>query len=264
MTNVLEMKKAHKVLARMDYVPSPAKKGYTNNTLYVNLSDNSIKSKPVTQQMKDLFIGGKGFGLWLLWNGVNENTKWDSPENEIVISSGPLGGTSSFPGAGKSLVVSISPTTGSIIDSNVGGHFGPLLKFAGWDAIELQGKADKDIIVFIDAINKRVTIEEAPLEAVDAHVVSEQFTEMYADSEEEKQNISVVSAGVGSDHVLIGCLNFSWWDWRRQGTRIKQAGRGGIGSVFRNKKIKALIVKTSNMRPKWTIQQRQPEPVKGV
>ena len=68
MTNVLEMKKAHKILALMDYVPSPTQKGYANHTLHVNLSDKSIKIKPVTQQMRDLFIGGKGFGLWLLWN----------------------------------------------------------------------------------------------------------------------------------------------------------------------------------------------------
>ena len=257
MSNIKEMKNAHKILKKFAYTPSPVEKGYTNKTLYVNISDNEIKEKPVTQQMKDLFIGGKGFGLWLLWNGVNADTKWDSLENEIVIACGPLGGTTTFSGAGKSLVTSISPTTGSIIDSNVGGHFGPLLKFAGWDAMEVQGKAEKDVIIFIDSTKKTISIEEAPEESVNAHLASEEFTEMYADTPAEKQNISVVSAGTGSDHVLIGCLNFSWWDWRRQGTRIKQAGRGGIGSVFRNKKIKAIIVKTPNMRPKWNIQQRQ-------
>lgn len=263
MSSVKEMQKAHKVLARMEYDPAQIEKGYTGKTLYVNVSANSIADKPVTKAMKELFVGGKGFGLWLLWNGIKDDTKWDSPENEICISSGPLGGTSAFPGSGKSLVTSISPTTGSVIDSNVGGHFGPLLKFAGWDAIEIQGKATQDVIIYIDGINHVITIEEAPLEAIDSHLAAEEFTEMYADKEEDKQNISVVSAGSGSDHTRIGCLNFSWWDWRRQNTRIKQAGRGGIGSVFRNKKIKAIIVKTANLRPKWTIQQRQPEPVKG-
>ncbi len=264
MANVLEMRKAHKVLTELDYIPAPVEKGYSGKTLHVDISQNKISMREVTQQMKDLFIGGKGFGLWLLWNAVNENTKWDSPENEICIASGPLGGTSAFPGSGKSLVVSISPTTGSIIDSNVGGHFGPLLKFSGFDALEVQGIAEKDVIIVIDSKKQKISIEEAPKEAVDAHLVCEQLTEMYADNETEKQNISVVSAGKGSDHVLIGCLNFSWWDWRRQGVRIKQAGRGGIGSVFRRKKIKAIVVKTPNMRPKWKIQERQPEPLKGV
>ena len=48
------------------------------------------------------------------------------------------------------------------MDSNVGGYFGPLLKFSGWDAIEIQGKAQKDVIVFIDGNQGRITIEEAP------------------------------------------------------------------------------------------------------
>ena len=125
-------------------------KGYSNQTLYINLSDNSIEARPVTEQMKEIFIGGRGFGLWRLWNAVKGRHQWDDPENEIVISSGPLGGTTYFPGSGKSICVSLSPTTGSVVDSNVGGYFGPLLKFAGWDAIEIQGKAEEDVIVFID------------------------------------------------------------------------------------------------------------------
>ena len=241
--DIQKMRQAHKVLAEFDYELSEVEKGYANRTLYVNLSDNAIASKPVTQQMKDVFTGGKGFGLWLLWNGVTGDTKWNDPENEIVIASGPIGGTTQYPGAGKSLVVSISPTTHSVMDSNVGGHFGPLLKFAGWDALEIQGQAEKDVIVFIDGNEGKVTIEEAPEEAVDSHLIGEQMAEMFADTEREKRDISTVSAGSGADHALIGCLNFSWYDVRRKKVRFKQAGRGGIGTVLRDKKIKALVVK---------------------
>ena len=55
-------------------------------------------------------------------------------------------------------------------------------------------------------------------------------------------NVSVVSAGAGAEHSRIGCLNFSWCDPKRGAARLKQAGRGGIGTVFRDKKIKALVV----------------------
>jgi aldehyde:ferredoxin oxidoreductase len=242
---IKKMQQAHKVLAEFDYELSEVEKGYTNRTLYVNLSDNTIASKPVSQQMKDVFTGGKGFGLWLLWNGVTGDTKWNDPQNEIVISSGPIGGTTQYPGSGKSLVVSISPTTHSVMDSNVGGHFGPLLKFAGWDALEIQGKAEKDVIVFIDGNEGKVTIEESPEEAVDTHLIGEQMVEMFAETEREKRDISTVSAGSGAEHALIGCLNFSWYDVRRKGVRFKQAGRGGIGTVLRDKRIKALVVKYS-------------------
>ncbi|MBN2460375.1 MAG: aldehyde:ferredoxin oxidoreductase, partial [Candidatus Cloacimonetes bacterium] len=176
MNRIDKIKNMHTTLAEFSYSPAPLEKGYTRKTLYVNVSENRIMEKPVSSEMEYLFVGGKGFGLWLLWHAVKEDTKWDDPDNEIVISSGPLGGTSSFPGSGKSLVVSISPTTGSVMDCNVGGHFGPLLKFSGWDAIELQGKAQKDVIIIIDGIKNKVSIEEAPAEAVDSHLIAEELT----------------------------------------------------------------------------------------
>jgi len=140
----------YRVISEMSYTPQPLTRGYTGQTLYVNVGSGKIESRPVTQQMKDLFVGGKGFGLWRLWNAVTSKTRWDDPENEIVVASGPVGGTTAYAGSGKSLVVSLSPLTGQVIDSNVGGYFGPYLKFSGWDALELQGKAREDIVVFID------------------------------------------------------------------------------------------------------------------
>jgi aldehyde:ferredoxin oxidoreductase len=237
-----------RVLAEFDYEEQPVEQGYTGQTLYINLSDRKIMGKPVTQQMKDVFIGGRGFGLWLLWNAVNDDTKWDDPENEINIASGPLGGTTNFPGSGKSLVVGLSPLTGSVMDSNVGGYFGPLLKFAGWDALEIQGKAEQDVILYIDGDAGKVAILEAQDNVVDTHLVGEQLTALFADSEKERPGISVVSAGSGAEHTRMGCLNFSWYDIRRRIPRFKQAGRGGLGTVFRDKRIKAIVCKCTDVR----------------
>ena len=246
--SVADVQAAHKVLAEFDYQHQPIERGYAGRTLYINLSENEISSKPVTQQMKDIFVGGRGFGLWLLWNAVRDDTRWDDPENELIISSGPLGGMTSFPGSGKSLVVGLSPLTDSVMDSNVGGYFGPLLKFSGWDALEIQGKAPRDVIIYIDGNTGRVTIEEAPEEAVDAHRVGAQMVEMYADSEDERRDVSVVAAGSAAEHARMGCLNFSWYDLRRRTIRFKQAGRGGLGTVFRDKGIKAIAVKRGGVR----------------
>jgi aldehyde:ferredoxin oxidoreductase len=246
--SIEEIRKQHRVVAEFEYERGQVNRGYTNRTLYVNLSDGTIQSKPVADETKDIFIGGRGFGLWYLWQAVGPDTKWNDPENEIILSSGPIGGITQYPGSGKTLVVSLSPTTGIVIDSNVGGYFGPLLKFAGWDALEVQGKADKDVLIVIDGNEGRVTIEEAPAEEVDAHLISEQLTDMYADSMDSKRDVSVVSAGKGSEHGLIGCLNVSFYDVRRKAPRIKQAGRGGIGTVFRDKRIKGIVVKYSGVR----------------
>jgi len=245
--SINEMKAKHKLLKEHSYSLGKINKGYANRTLYVNLSENEIKEKPVTQLMKDKFIGGKGFGLKLLWDATKPNTKWDDPENEIIISPGPVAGITQYAGAGKSLVVSISPLTNIVIDSNVGGYFGPFLKFAGFDALEVQGKAKEDVIVVIDGRNGTIRIEEAPAEAVDSHVLAEQLTEMYAESEAKKNLISVVSAGMAAENSQIGVLNFSFYDKKRKQVRLKQAGRGGIGSILRNKKIKALVAIASKI-----------------
>ncbi|WFA08644.1 aldehyde ferredoxin oxidoreductase C-terminal domain-containing protein [Tissierella sp. Yu-01] len=242
------LKEKRRLIKEYKYELGRVDKGYTDRTLYINISNNTIDSKPVTQMMKDKFIGGKGFGLWYLWNAVNPNTKWNDPKNEIVIAGGPVCGITQYPGSGKSLVCSISPLTDIPIDSNVGGYVGPFLKFSGWDALEIQGKAEKDIVIYIDGNSGVVKIEEIPLEEVDAHLVGEVLTEMFADDEKDKRNVAVVTAGSAAEHTRFGLLNFTFYDVRRKVARLKQAGRGGIGTVFRDKKIKAVVVKFSNVK----------------
>ena len=238
----------YRLIKSWEYVWTPLSRGYTDKILYVNAGTAEIKEKDVPPVMKEKFIGGKGYGLRLLWDATTPDTKWDDPENEIIISSGPIGGITQYSGTGKSLVVSISPQTDSVMDSNVGGFFGPFLKFSGFDALELQGKAEKDVIIFIDGINHKVELYEAPDVAPDSHVLVEQLTEIFTGSEDEKKNIGIVSTGSAADHSLIGMLNFSFYDPRRKKIRLKQAGRGGIGTVFRNKKIKALVCKIPGVK----------------
>ncbi len=237
-------------VAEFTYPLREVEKGYNNRTLYIDLTNNQIKSKPVTQFMKDTFIGGRGFNLWLLWNALpkNRTVKWDDLENEICIACGPLGGTPIYPGSGKSIVVTISPLTNSVMDSNVGGYFGPYLKFAGWDALEIRGKAKSEVIAFIDGDEGKIVIEDGEGLPSETHLLAEILTEKYG--EENRRSISVVSAGPGAEHTRFGCLNFSWYDSPREVVRYKQAGRGGTGTVLRNKKVKALVVKFSNLTAK--------------
>jgi aldehyde:ferredoxin oxidoreductase len=246
-----EMKAAHRVLALMEYEPRRLERGYANRTLHVDLGGNRIEIRPVTDFMKEIFTGGKGFDLCLMWPGIPGPIAWDDPGNMLCFSAGPLGGTPAFSGSGKCLVTGISPTTGSVMDCNVGGHFGPLLKFAGFDALAVSGKAAEDVLVVIDGKRNRVTIETAPHEETNSVQLAEQLHHMFADTSSEVQSISVVSAGRGAENTLIGCLNVSFYDWKRKAPRLKQAGRGGLGSVFRNKKLKALVAKSLMNRPRW-------------
>jgi aldehyde:ferredoxin oxidoreductase len=240
-----KLKSKHKTLHEYIYKKGEINKGYANRTLYINLSTGEIKEKKVNDEMKKLFTGGRGFGLKLLWDSIKPTTRWNSEENELIITTGPLCGVTQYPGSGKSLCLTISPSTDIICDSNVGGFFGPYLKFTGFDAIEIQGKSKQDIIIVIDGEKGKISIETAPNEETNSHLLAEQLTHMYAsdDTDKSRQKISIVSAGKGAENSYWGCLNFSFYDIRRKVPRLKQAGRGGLGTVLRDKKIKAIVAK---------------------
>ena len=237
-----------KILAEFPYELKPVEKGYNRRTLYINLSTKEIKSRPVSDLMIDKFVGGKGFDLYLMWHAVKDSTRWNDPENEICISFGPLCGNTNYPGSGKSIVTTISPLTDIPVDCNVGGHFGPYAKFSGWDAIEIQGKSEEEIIIYIDGDKGIVQILSAPDEEINSHILAERLIAEFADNPNGYQYVSVVSSGKAADYVPISCLNFSFWDKRRKVARLKQAGRGGTGMVFRDKRIKALVVKYSGLK----------------
>ncbi len=233
------------VKADFAYGQRKLERGYNNRTLYVNLSEMKITSKPVSKKMKETFTGGRGFNIWLLWNALPKDRiiEWSDPENEVCIAAGPLGGIPVYPGGGKSIAVTISPLTGIVVDSNVGGYFGPYLKFAGWDALEVQGKPESEVVIFIDGDSHKVQVEDAEGLPSETHLIADIMSKQYSGG--NPRSISVVSAGPGAEHTLMGCLNFSWYDTARRINRFKQAGRGGIGTVLRNKKIKAVVAKYS-------------------
>jgi aldehyde:ferredoxin oxidoreductase len=242
------MQNTLKSIISESYTWTPLDKGYTDKILYINVGSCKINIKPVPPVMKEKFIGGKGYGLRLLWDATKPDTRWNDPDNEIVISSGPIGGITQYSGTGKSLVVSISPQTDSVIDSNVGGFFGPFLKFSGFDALELQGKSEKDLVVLIDGKDHKIEFFEAPGEYNDSHLLAEKLTDIFATDDNDRKNIGVVSTGSAAEHTLFGMLNFSFYDPKRKKVRLKQAGRGGIGTVFRNKKIKALVCRIPGVK----------------
>jgi len=240
--NFEEFKQKHKLLKQYKYTWAPIDKGYNRRTIYINVGDLSIKEKPVSQQMIDKFVGGKGFDLRLLWDATKPDTRWNDPENEIVISCGPVCGITQYSGTGKSIVCSISPQTDSVMDSNVGGFFGPFLKFCGFDALEIQGKSDQEVFILFDEEREVIEVYDATDLPIDSHILAEELHEIIskAGNEKDKFNISVVSAGTAAGHSLIGMLNFTFFDLKRKKVRLKQAGRGGIGTVLRDKKIKAI------------------------
>jgi len=245
----MEMKPM-KLLAEWSYEPAKIHHGYSKETLYIGLGNKDgnykFEQRPVSEDMIEKFTGGRGFGLRLLWNAVKDTTKWNDPENEIVIAGGPFCGITQYPGAGKCYSVFLSPATKQTYNSNAGGYFAPFLKFSGFDAMELQGKADRPVVVFIDGDNFKIQVFESTLEDINAYYVSEELHEYFAKDDEDKRTISVVSSGIGAKTSYWAGMNFSFYDVRRKAVRLKQAGRGGGGTVLCDKNVVALVVKRTH------------------
>ncbi|MEG0813275.1 MAG: aldehyde ferredoxin oxidoreductase C-terminal domain-containing protein [Clostridium sp.] len=248
MEEIKKMKDAHVVLNHITYDKTPLYRGYTDKRLAINVTDASVKIHDIPQEVKDKFTGGKGYCLRYLWDATTPESRWDSPENAITMSAGAIAGITQYGGTGKCLVCTISPMTDIPIDSNVGGYFGPFLKFSGFDIIELTGKAEKDVVIVIDGNKGTITIEEVSLEHSDAHILGEELTAMYADDENDRKNVAVVCSGSAAAHCSMSMLNFTFYDPKRGVVRLKQAGRGGIGRVFADKHIKALVCKFKGVK----------------
>jgi len=215
--------------------------GYNNRTLRVDKGLCAVDIKPVPEKIKEMFVGGQGFNLWLLWNAISGRTKWHHPENEICVASGPLGGIPGYPGAGKSSVVSISPLTEIPIDSNAGGYFGPFLKYSGFDALEIRGFGGIPTVIFIDGVENKIEFYRLNDFSGGAYATGAFLHEYFGGG--NPGDVSVITTGAGARHTLMGCLNFSYYDPGRKVIHYKQAGRGGIGTVFAQKNIKAVVVR---------------------
>jgi aldehyde:ferredoxin oxidoreductase len=79
MKSASELRRAHRILASYSYKPTRIDKGYTDRRLYVNLTANVIEERPIDPMVKEKFTGGRGYGLYYLWQAVAPTTHWNDP-----------------------------------------------------------------------------------------------------------------------------------------------------------------------------------------
>ncbi len=230
-------------LASISYQKVKIDKGYTDRLLEINLSDRTMAVKEIPQTTREMFVGGRGYCLKMVYDGTTAATRYDSPENVLAFAGGPFCGESSFAGTGKFIIGSISPLTRTFCDSNVGGYFFPLVKNAGFDAITVTGKSTDDVIVFIDDEKGTISLKEAP--KTDSSLLeAENLVEEWRGGSNAK-SIAFVNAGIGSKNTFFGCVNSVYYDAPRQRCRAKQAGRGGMGTIMRDKGLWGIVVKSN-------------------
>ncbi|MDY6881304.1 MAG: aldehyde ferredoxin oxidoreductase C-terminal domain-containing protein [Thermodesulfobacteriota bacterium] len=237
-----------KTMKSLTYKPHSISNGYTDKILQVNLSSQNISILSVPSDFKEKYIGGRGYALRLIWEQTTENTCYDSPENLLVMAGGPLGNEPLFPGSGKFIAATLSPLTNTFIDSNVGGHFAPLLKICGFDALAISGTSGTEVVLTVDGDKGVIEISRAPSfgEETDegalsyGHALLNQFCEG-----DLNENTAVVTTGIGAANAKFGIINSLFYDRRRKRLRSKQAGRGGTGTVMRHKGLRAVVVRST-------------------
>jgi aldehyde:ferredoxin oxidoreductase len=231
----------------MKYTQSRLNHGYANRILTIDLGSGEIQAPVIDPTVREYFIGGRALGLYLLHKGIQPGTTPGDPENPLIFAPGPLAGIPQFPGTSKCMAVSLSPLTGIPGVSNFGGHFGAYLKYAGFDALEVTGKSDRNVMIVIDGFRGEVTMTDAP--AID-HVfdLEREIVDRFVREGHDKKEIVFLTTGVGASRTTYGCINSHYFDPAKpvDGTkglfRTKQAGRTGLGTIMKDKKIGAIVV----------------------
>ena len=201
--------------------------GTQGQLLVVNLTSGRSSATPVPDWLFQGYLGGKGFGAKLMVDLLPPGTDPLSPENLLMVMTGPLTGT--MAPSMRGCIVTKSPLTGTFLDSYFGGSFAPELKYAGYDGLIVLGRASEPVTLFIedDAIRLESATHLWGLDALQTNAAIK--------AELNDQSTKVLSIGqAGENEVLYALISCEY---------NRQAGRGGAGAVMGSKHLKAVAVR---------------------
>jgi len=205
------------------------KNGIAGQLLRVNLTGKKVTKEELTIEMFLEYLGGRGLSAYYLNKEVNPKCDPLSEENKLIFFNGPFSGTM-VPGNNKINVAFKSPLTNTYSYSLAGGHFGPELKFAGYDGIIIEGKSEEPVYLWIE--DDKVEIKSA--EKVWGKTIAE-TDHMIKEELGGDPKIHVACVGpAGENLVNIACIT---------NDVFREFGRGGCGAVMGSKKLKAIAVR---------------------
>lgn len=202
--------------------------GYNGKILKVDLSTQDITVEENDEYFYRTYMGGAVLGAYYLLKEQKGCVDPLSPENIIVFACSVVTGTPA-PGFSRSAIISKSPLTGAIADTQAGGFWGPELKFSGYEAIVVKGKAVDPVYLFIQ--DGKVEIKNA------AHLWGKTTgeVEQIIHKEHSDPRIRILAIGCGGEN-LVKFANVL-------GDRIHAAGRLGLGAIMGSKNLKAIAVR---------------------
>jgi aldehyde:ferredoxin oxidoreductase len=203
--------------------------GYGGRIVRIDLSKGSVRTEPTPEDLAREYLGGRGFVAKILWDELEPGVGPFSPGNKVVMASGPLAGLF-LPGSGKIEIGTKSPQTGLYGESNMGGHLAGELKFAGYDAVIIEGAAGKPSYILID--DDKVEIRDAA-----GYWGKGAFEVERMIKDDLGEDFKVATIGpAGENLVTYSVVSHDFG---------RQAGRTGVGAVLGYKKVKAIAVRGS-------------------
>ena len=217
---------------------------YCGKILKVDLSNSKIEQEEIRWDWVDKYIGGKGLGIRYLFELLRSGTDPYSPDNPIVMMTGPLTGTIAST-MSRMANVTKSPATGTMSDSYSGGYFPAELKFAGFDGVIITGRSAKPVYL---------SIKDETAELKDA-------SHLWGKDISETTDLVVKESGEKPRHYedgpKVGCIGPAGENKVRFAAvaydKHHFAGRGGTGAVMGSKNLKAISARGTKQLKSLTI-----------
>ncbi|MBI9087472.1 MAG: aldehyde ferredoxin oxidoreductase family protein [Desulfobacterales bacterium] len=201
--------------------------GWMGKILRVDLTRGTVVEEPLDAEVAKAFIGGRGLGVYYLLKEVDPACEPLSPENALIMATGPLTGTGAPTGA-RYMVMTKSPLTGALTCSNSGGRFPTELKRAGYDAVILTGRAADPVYLWINDGKA----ELRPAGHLWGKTTHEATDALKAETDPAARVACIGPAG--EKQVLFAAII---------NDRDRAAGRSGVGAVMGAKNLKAVVVR---------------------
>jgi aldehyde:ferredoxin oxidoreductase len=201
--------------------------GYTGKVLRIDLTHRTSRTEELPLQMARDFIGGAGFGIKYLFDELEAHTDPLGPGNKLVYAPGPLTGTG-IPCTSRLTISAKSPLTNAIGMGLSGGYFPVEIKFAGYDVIIIEGKAEKPAYIFIK----------------DGHVQFRDGGLVWGTNTFDCQQI--IKDRLNDQNVRISCIGPAGERLSKIACIINErraVGRRGLGAVMGSKNLKAVAIR---------------------
>lgn len=202
--------------------------GWNRKVLRVNLTAGTCTPEPLNMAWANDYLGSRGLASKYLVEEIDPKVDPLSPDNKMIMATGPLTGTMASTG-GRYTVVTKGALTNAIACSNSGGFFGAEMKFAGWDMIIFEGKSPKPVYLYVE--NDKAELRDA------LHLWGKTCwqTEETIKASHQDPLIRVSSiGGAGENQVLFACI---------VNDLHRAAGRSGVGAVMGSKNLKAVAIR---------------------